>query len=99
MPVIVTGFALGVHAVKLNGIPSLTDTHMKWGVALFVLYWVQVFLGAIIHFFKPRSLKFGVRGRSFQNYFHAILGLFIIGAALYQVSTCSDRNLGWQGVG
>ncbi|KAI0771783.1 hypothetical protein BC629DRAFT_755484 [Irpex lacteus] len=87
MPIIVTGFALGVHAVKLNGVPSLSDTHMKWGVALFVLYWVQVFLGAIIHFFKPAGGWVRVKGRTFQNYFHAILGLFIIGVAFYQVRT------------
>ena len=91
MPVIVTGFALGVHAVKLNGIPSLTDTHMKWGVALFVLYWVQVFLGAIIHFFKPSGAWLSVKGRTVQNYFHAILGLFIIGVAFYQVGRSGDH--------
>ncbi|KAI0085035.1 hypothetical protein BDY19DRAFT_987219 [Irpex rosettiformis] len=87
MPIIVTGFALGVHAVKLNGVQNLADTHMKWGVALFVLYWVQVCLGAIIHFFKPAGAWLRVRGRTFQNYFHAILGLFIIGVSFYQVRT------------
>lgn len=92
MPIIVTGFALGVHAVKLNGVPSLSDTHMKWGVALFVLYWVQVFLGAIIHFFKPAAGWVRVKGRTFQNYFHAILGLFIIGVAFYQVRAFSGME-------
>ncbi|KAI0705183.1 hypothetical protein BC835DRAFT_559886 [Cytidiella melzeri] len=87
MPLIVTGFALGVTAVKMNGVLGLADTHMKWGVALFALYWAQVLLGAVIHFFKPRSLAVRLRGRTIQNYFHAILGLFIIGIAFYQVRT------------
>lgn len=89
MPLIVTGFALGITAVKMNGLAGLKkDTHMKWGIALFVLYWVQVLLGAIIHFVKPRSFALRLRGRTIQNYFHAILGLFIIGVAFYQVCIC-----------
>lgn len=92
MPLIVVGFALGVHAVHLAGVPHQFDTHMKWGAALFALYLVQISFGGIIHFFKPRS-KNGplfIRGRSIQNYFHAILGIFIIGAAFYQVRfSCS----------
>ncbi|KAI0085042.1 hypothetical protein BDY19DRAFT_1076837 [Irpex rosettiformis] len=87
MPVIVISFALGIQAVKLNGIQDLADAHMKWGVALFVLYWVQACLGAIIHYYKPAGAWLRVRGRTFQNYFHAILGLFIIGISFYQVRT------------
>ncbi|KAI0338198.1 CBD9-like protein [Trametopsis cervina] len=88
LPLIVTGFALGVTAVKMNGVPQLGDTHMKWGVALFVLYFVQISLGAVIHFVKPTpSYRLRIRGRTLQNYFHAILGLLIIGIAFYQVRT------------
>lgn len=56
----------------------------KWGVAIFVLYIFQCSLGAFIHW-----VKFDIRvmGRPPQNYFHALLGLFIIGIALYQVRT------------
>jgi hypothetical protein len=86
MPLVITGFALGAKAVKLNGLPNLSDTHMKWGLALFVLYWAQVSLGTIIHFLKPRSFTLRIWGRPVQNYFHAILGLLIIGIAFYQVT-------------
>jgi len=88
LPLIVTGFALGVTAVNLQELPGgqLNDTHKRWGVALFVLYFVQISFGAIIHFWKPRA-SLRIQGRTLQNYFHAILGLFIIGAAFYQVRT------------
>ncbi|KAJ7587083.1 CBD9-like protein [Mycena floridula] len=80
-PVILTAFILGIMAVKKQGAPHLDDDHKKWGVAIFVLYVVQCSSGAIIHFVKPR----GATRRPLQNYFHAILGLLIIGLALYQV--------------
>ena len=84
MPIIVTGFSLGVHAVSLAGVPHQFDAHMKWGAALFALYLVQISFGGIIHFFKiPALARRGVRAP--QNYFHALLGIFIIGAAFYQV--------------
>jgi hypothetical protein len=51
------------------------------GIVLLVLYLAQCSLGAIIHWFKPRSFI----GRPPQNYLHAILGLLIIGLAFYQV--------------
>lgn len=53
------------------------------GLVLFVLYFVQAGLGAIIHWVKPK----GPRRRPPQNYFHAILGITIIGLALWQVRT------------
>ena len=55
--------------------------NQKWGVALFVLYFAQNALGAVVHWVKPKS----VAKRPPQNYLHAVLGLFIIGAAYYQV--------------
>lgn len=85
LPVIVAGVALGITAVNKQGVMHLDDTHKKWGVAIFVLYFVQISLGGIIHFFKPGSFAFRIRGRPLQNYFHAILGLLIIGVSFYQV--------------
>lgn len=68
----------------MNGI-TITDSHMQWGIAIFVLYLFQVSLGWIIHFFKIQSLaRKGIRAP--QNYFHALLGIFIIGISFYQVS-------------
>ncbi|KAK7448859.1 AdoMet-homocysteine methyltransferase [Stygiomarasmius scandens] len=80
-PIIIVGFALGVRSVSSAGAPHLDDGHKKKGVAIFVLYLFQCALGAIIHFFKPRRNT----GRPPQNYIHAILGLLVIGLALFQV--------------
>ena len=52
----------------------------KCGLALFVLYLVQISLGTIIHFFKPK----GARHRPLQNYAHAVIGLLLVALALYQ---------------
>ena len=62
---------------------QLNDTHKKWGVAIFVLYFFQLSLGGFIHFIKVRFLC--VLGRSVQNYFHALFGIFLIGISFYQV--------------
>ncbi|KIP02587.1 hypothetical protein PHLGIDRAFT_95856 [Phlebiopsis gigantea 11061_1 CR5-6] len=85
LPLIVTGFALGVTSVNMAGVPHQNDTHKRWGVAIFVVYIMQLALGAFIHFLKIPVLP--LRGRAFQNYFHAVLGIFIIGASFYQVRT------------
>jgi hypothetical protein len=82
-PVIIIGVALGIRAVVQMDNVHLNDVHKKWGVAIFVLYFVQCALGAIIHTWKPKnSLR-----RPAQNYLHAIMGLVIIGLAFYQVRT------------
>ncbi|OSC96566.1 CBD9-like protein [Trametes coccinea BRFM310] len=83
-PVIVTGVGLGIGAVSKAGAPHLNDTHKKWGVAIFVLYFAQLALGAIIHWVKPTSWTVG-RRRPLQNYLHAVFGILIIGLAFYQV--------------
>ena len=76
-------FALGVAAVNKMGGKHLDDTHKKWGVAIFVLYFFQVALGALIHFVKVPVVC--ILRRPLQNYFHAIFGLFLIGVSFYQV--------------
>lgn len=81
--VIIAGVALGIQGVSDLGGEHLDDTHMRLGIALFVLYFVQCSLGAIIHFFKPSKSA----GRPPQNYLHAVLGLLIVALALYQVRT------------
>ncbi|KAI0661383.1 CBD9-like protein [Cubamyces menziesii] len=83
-PVIVTGVGLGIGAVAKAKAPHLDDDHKKWGVAIFVLYFAQIALGAIIHFFKPTSWTVGKR-RPLQNYMHAVFGILIVGLAFYQV--------------
>ncbi|EMD33767.1 hypothetical protein CERSUDRAFT_87110 [Gelatoporia subvermispora B] len=87
LPVIVAGVGLGIGAVsKQLGAKHLDDDHKRWGIALFVLYFVQITLGAVVHYVKPRSWTIE-RKRPTQNYFHAVLGLLIIGIAFYQVRT------------
>ncbi len=83
-PIIIAGVALGISAVGTSGSPHLSDDHMKWGVAIFVLYFLQIALGAIIHYIKPKSFAI-TRRRPAQNYLHAVLGLLIIALSLYQV--------------
>ncbi|KAI0369695.1 hypothetical protein BV20DRAFT_1053069 [Pilatotrama ljubarskyi] len=83
-PVIIAGVALGINAVSTAKAPHLNDDHKKWGIAIFVLYFIQVALGALIHWVKPTSWTVGKR-RSLQNYFHAVLGIVILALAFYQV--------------
>jgi hypothetical protein len=47
---------------------------------------LQVSLGAIIHWLKPKSWAMGGR-RPIQNYAHAVIGILIIALALYQART------------
>lgn len=84
-PVIVAGFACGVSAVHTSGNP-VKDTHMKVGIVIFVLYIVQLALGAFVHYVKPTSWTVQKK-RPIQNYGHAVLGLLIIALAFYQVRT------------
>ncbi|KAF9478624.1 CBD9-like protein [Pholiota conissans] len=86
--VIVIGVGLGVVAVHKAEAPHFDDDHKRWGIALFVLYIVQCGLGAFIHFVKKVDRK----RRPPQNYLHAILGLAIIGLALYQVHSGYDEE-------
>lgn len=53
------------------------------GLALLLLYLLQVTGGIVIHFFKTPSLLNGRRPP--QNYFHAVTGLTILALAFYQV--------------
>jgi hypothetical protein len=82
-PIIITGAALGFRAVAITGGVHLQDNHMKWGLAIFVLYFAQAAFGAAIHWFKPRNFT----GRPLQNYLHAVIGLLTIALAFYQTRT------------
>ncbi|KAH6913840.1 hypothetical protein BKA70DRAFT_646269 [Coprinopsis sp. MPI-PUGE-AT-0042] len=82
----VIGIILGKVAVSNRGGGDISSTHKRVGVGLLALYILQVALGAIIHFFKPKS--WGKGGpRPIQNYIHAILGVLIIALALFQTRT------------
>ncbi|KIJ39420.1 hypothetical protein M422DRAFT_49570 [Sphaerobolus stellatus SS14] len=78
----IVGIILGFIAVHQHGV-DIPSTHKTIGKILLVLYVLQCSLGAFIHFFKIRA--FLRIGRQPQNYFHALLGLGIIGLSFYQV--------------
>lgn len=82
-PIILVGWYFGHKAANTLGDGNFSHTHGRIGVTLLVGYVAQLALGIIIHQFKTPRL-FGGR-RPPQNYFHAILGLSILGLAAYQV--------------
>jgi len=63
------------------------------GLALLILYVIQILLGAIAHFFKLPSLFRGRRPA--HSYLHVLVGLAIIAAAQWQVSHLSIRWFLW----
>ncbi|KAI0708955.1 hypothetical protein C8T65DRAFT_204648 [Cerioporus squamosus] len=83
-PVIVSGVAVGIAAVSSAGAMHLDDDHKRWGIAIFVLYFIQCALGAIVHWIKPTSWTVRKK-RPVQNYFHAIVGIIVIGLGFFQV--------------
>ncbi|KAJ7587082.1 CBD9-like protein [Mycena floridula] len=89
-PLIVAGFAIGFTVVSGSGETHLDDRHKTWGVVIFALYLAQCGLGALIHWVKPKRST----GRPPQNYVHAVLGLVIIGLALYQVRSGYNEEWG-----
>lgn len=85
---IFAGWYYGHQATKTFGTPNFTDPHEKMGLALLILYVIQLSLGLFIHYVKLRS-PFGAGTRSPQNYFHVFLGLVILALAAEQVR-CSS---------
>jgi len=82
-PIIYAGWSYGHSATgELFTGGNWHDRHKRIGLALLLLYLVQLTGGLIIHFFKMPNFRGGRRPP--QNYFHAILGLTIIGLAFYQ---------------
>ncbi|KDR75941.1 hypothetical protein GALMADRAFT_516288 [Galerina marginata CBS 339.88] len=87
-PTILIGVVLGIQSVNEAKALHLDDDHKRWGITIFILYFVQCGLGAFIHFVKKQNRK----RRPPQNYVHAVLGLAIIGLALYQVHSGYDHE-------
>ncbi|TFK25733.1 CBD9-like protein [Coprinopsis marcescibilis] len=84
----VIGIVLAIVGISNAGGSHLNSPHKRGGIILLVLYFLQVSLGAIIHFVKPKR-----GGRPPQNYVHAILGITIVALSLYQVRT--GYNVEW----
>ncbi|KAK7029685.1 hypothetical protein VNI00_014383 [Paramarasmius palmivorus] len=84
-PVIFAGWHYGVMTAEQLAIPNFTyDPHQKMGLALLILYIVQLILGAVIHWFKVGTSALTGR-RPLQNYVHGFLGLAIFVLAASQV--------------
>ncbi|KAF7315842.1 Cytochrome b561 domain-containing protein [Mycena indigotica] len=85
-PLVFATFALGYQLVNTSGIPHFFDVHQKVGLALLILYIIQVCLGVFIHFIKlPASVTARIPGgRPPQNYLHGLLGLSIVLLACWQ---------------
>ncbi|KAF8903895.1 hypothetical protein CPB84DRAFT_710263 [Gymnopilus junonius] len=83
LPIIGYGWSLGYRTTASLELGHFVDPHEKVGLALLVLYCIQVFGGAIAHFFKLPTLFRGHRPP--HSYFHAILGLAIFALAQWQV--------------
>ncbi|KAJ3927555.1 MAG: hypothetical protein NXY57DRAFT_858706, partial [Lentinula lateritia] len=82
-PIIVIGIALGIQAVVEPGGQHLNDEHKVISLFSIVIHINLHHCKSLIH-----GVKFtNILGRPPQNYIHALLGLFIVGAALYQVRT------------
>ncbi|OCH92751.1 hypothetical protein OBBRIDRAFT_410087 [Obba rivulosa] len=82
-PIIIAGFVFGHQSTSRLLTGHWDDPHKKIGLALLILYLIQLVIGLTVHYFKTPSL-FGGR-RPPQNYFHALFGLAIIALASYQV--------------
>ncbi|KAF8813108.1 hypothetical protein BYT27DRAFT_7181683 [Phlegmacium glaucopus] len=82
-PIIFAGWALG-HQTSTNLAQGhYQDPHQKMGLALIILYVLQIVIGAFVHFFKFPSIFRGHRAP--QNYFHVLFGLSIFILAQYNV--------------
>ncbi|KAE8223386.1 hypothetical protein CF319_g3577 [Tilletia indica] len=77
---IVAGFALGVSAVKKDGLPHFDNTHKRLGLAMFILVLIQASWGQIGHLiFRSTAIRL-------QNFGHILLGVVLFfGLSLWQV--------------
>jgi hypothetical protein len=82
-PIIWAGWAKGRDAAGMLEMQDYQDDHQKVGLALLILYVIQLVVGFFIHFVKM-PLMFGGH-RPPQNYVHIILGIVILALAAYQV--------------
>ncbi|KAF7321994.1 Cytochrome b561 domain-containing protein [Mycena kentingensis (nom. inval.)] len=86
-PLVFATFILGYQLVESVDMPHFWDPHQQVGLALLILYILQVLLGIVIHYVKlPAHIAARIPGgRAPQNYLHAILGLAIVLLAAWQV--------------
>ncbi|KAK0524869.1 hypothetical protein OC842_005698 [Tilletia horrida] len=78
---ITIGFGLGVGAVSAAGDEHFDSDHKKWGLAMFVVAWIQGFLGQMGH------VVFHKTGKRAQNFVHIVLGCALWGFSSWQIHT------------
>ncbi|KIJ44141.1 hypothetical protein M422DRAFT_47617 [Sphaerobolus stellatus SS14] len=84
-PVIIAGFAYAVIIAKqVPALGQFNDPHKKAGLALFIMYLCQLFLGIVSHSTRGPRLFFFLH-RSPQRVLHILLGLAIFGLSFWQV--------------
>jgi len=82
-PVIFVGWSLGYKTSSILENGHFQDPHQKIGLALLVLYVIQLVIGVLVHFFKFSTILRGHRAP--HNYLHVIIGLAIFALAQYNV--------------
>lgn len=73
------GFFIVIAAVASEGGPHFSNTHEKLGLALFILLFLQIALGAFSHSLKNR------RQTRLVGYVHIPIGLILFGLSVYQI--------------
>jgi hypothetical protein len=86
-PIIFAGWALGYKTSTQLGQGQFVDPHQKCGLALLILYLIQITLGASAHFFKFPKVFRGHREP--LNYIHLTVGIAIFILAAFQVRQTS----------
>jgi len=84
-PIFYAGWARGYRFADFAGL-HFFDTHTKIGLAMLVLYTIQLVLGLFIHYIKFPALMARIPGgRTPQNYLHVALGIALLALGTFQV--------------
>ncbi|CDZ97732.1 Predicted membrane protein, contains DoH and Cytochrome b-561/ferric reductase transmembrane domains [Phaffia rhodozyma] len=77
-PLLIAAIAISIHTTTVNiGNDHFFSTHRQLGLTVFIIFWLQIILGAFIHWRQPSSAK-KIRRKSIYNWFHPFLGVTIL---------------------
>ncbi|KII88742.1 hypothetical protein PLICRDRAFT_176291 [Plicaturopsis crispa FD-325 SS-3] len=91
IPVIIVGWALGPLAVAEQGWAHFRDIHQIIGLFLFLLYILQLAIGALAHRFRKAQPG---SGWPYWNVVHVVLGVSIAAVAFFE--TRSGFTFAWK---
>lgn len=87
-PVLLTGIGYGIKAtqrqVDAGTTATFNDPHKKAGLAILILYIIQVFLGLFSHYVNSPTIPFVYRTP--QRILHILIGLSLFGLGFWQVN-------------